>query len=124
MALMTNQGLIPDDIAARYEVHEWRNGLAILTAAHPEEWRDILEVLRGFALLRSDVLQPGGSKGLISRRLDTHFTKLGWIEKAFDTRIVVDKSEFITPTHRWTATRTEWRSKSNGTTRIHSSTAI
>jgi hypothetical protein len=37
MALMTNQLLIPDDIAARYEVHEWRNGLAILTAAHPDE---------------------------------------------------------------------------------------
>jgi hypothetical protein len=59
---MTNQALIPDDIAARYEVHEWRNGLAILAAAHPNEWRDILEVLRDFVLLKSDVLKPGGHK--------------------------------------------------------------
>jgi hypothetical protein len=32
--------------------------------------------------------------------LDSHFIKLGWIEKAFDTRIVVDKSEFAAPTHK------------------------
>jgi hypothetical protein len=47
---MANQPFVPADIAARYEVHEWRNGLAILAAAHSEEWRDITEVLRGFAL--------------------------------------------------------------------------
>ena len=87
---MTNQALVPAEIAARYEVHEWRNGLAILTAAHPEEWANLLEVLRAFVLLKSDVLKPGGSKGLISQRLDSHFTKLGWIEKAFDTTHKVD----------------------------------
>src|SRR5437879_3179548 len=97
---MTNQALVPADIAERYEVREWRSGLAVLTTAHPDEWRDILEVLRGFALLRSDVLKPGGSKGLIALKLDLHFTKLDWIEKAFDTRIIVDKSERVTPTHK------------------------
>jgi hypothetical protein len=50
---MTNQALVPADIEQRYEVHEWRNGLAILTAAHPEEWEDIPRVVRGFKLLRS-----------------------------------------------------------------------
>jgi len=114
---MTNQALVPAEIAARYEVHEWRNGLAILTAAHPEEWANLLEVLRDFVLLKSDVLKPGGSKGLISQRLDSHFTKLGWIEKAFDTRIVVDKSEFVTPTHKVdcyknrVALEVEWNNK-------------
>ena len=114
---MTNQALVPAEIAARYEVHEWRNGLAILTAAHPEEWTNLLEVLRDFVLLKSDVLKPGGSKGLISQRLDSHFTKLGWIEKAFDTRIVVDKSEFVTPTHKVdcyknrVALEVEWNNK-------------
>jgi hypothetical protein len=29
---MTNQALVPGDIEQRYEVHEWRNGLAILPA--------------------------------------------------------------------------------------------
>ena len=114
---MANQSLVPDDIAARFEVHEWRNGLAILSAAHPDEWAGILEVLRGFALLKSDVLKPGGSKGLISSKLDAHFTKLGWIEKKFDTKIVVDSKEHIAPTHKVdcykdrVALEVEWNNK-------------
>ena len=57
---MANQQIVPPDIAARFEVHEWRNGLAILAAAHSDEWANIVEVLRGFSLLKSDVLKPGG----------------------------------------------------------------
>jgi hypothetical protein len=115
---MTNRAaLVPDDIATRYEVHEWRNGLAILTAAHPEEWRDILEVLRHFTLLKNDIMQPGGSRGPIAKKLDSHFIRLGWSEKAFDTRIVVDKSEFVAPTHKVdcyknrVALEVEWNNK-------------
>jgi hypothetical protein len=114
---MANQPIVPKDISARYEVHEWRNGLAILSAAHPAEWDDILAVLRGFRLVKSDILTPGGSKGLISSKLDSHFTKLGWIEKAFDTRIVVDKSEYAAPTHKVdcyknrVALEVEWNNK-------------
>ncbi len=48
---MANQSNVPADIAARYEVHEWRNGLAILAAAHSEEWGNIVDVLRSFKLL-------------------------------------------------------------------------
>jgi hypothetical protein len=114
---MTNQSIVPPDIAARYEVHEWRNGLAILSAAHHGEWDNILEVLRGFALLRSDVMKPGGSKGLISSKLDSHFTQLGWVEKKFDTKIVVDNSEHVAPTHKVdcyknrVALEVEWNNK-------------
>ncbi|MEA2878731.1 MAG: hypothetical protein QOF14_3927 [Hyphomicrobiales bacterium] len=114
---MANQSFVPDDIAARFEVHEWRNGLAILSAAHPEEWAGILVVLRGFTLLKSDVLKPGGSKGLISSKLDSHFTKLGWVEKKFDTKIVVDSTEHIAPTHKVdcyksrVALEVEWNNK-------------
>ena len=97
---MANQLIVPADIAKRYEVHEWRNGLAILAAAHPEEWGNIVEVLRGFALLKSDILKPGGSKALISSKLDSQFTKLDWVEKKFDTKIVVDTAEHIAPTHK------------------------
>jgi hypothetical protein len=114
---MANQPNVPADIVARYEVHEWRNGLAILAAAHPKEWRNILEVLRGFKLLKSDVMKPGGSKGLISSKLDSHFTRLGWVEKKFDTKIVVDSAEHIAPTHKVdcykdrVALEVEWNNK-------------
>lgn len=117
MGGMANQPIVPKDVAARFEVHEWRNGLAILLAAHPDEWGNIVEVLRGFTLLKSDILKPGGSKGLIASRLDSHFTKLGWVEKKFDTKIIVDKEEHVTPTHKVdcyknrVALEVEWNNK-------------
>jgi len=114
---MTNHPIVPADIDARFEVYEWRNGLAILSAAHPGEWANIVEVLRGFVLLKSEILKPGGSKGLIAGRLDSHFTRLGWLEKKFDTKIVVDGNEFVTPTHKVdcyknrVALEVEWNNK-------------
>ncbi|MEA2990402.1 MAG: hypothetical protein QOG83_3113 [Alphaproteobacteria bacterium] len=88
-----------------------------MAAAHPEEWANLVEVLRGFTLLRSDVMKPGGSKGLISSKLDSHFTKLGWVEKKFDTKIVVDTTEHVAPTHKVdcyknrVALEVEWNNK-------------
>jgi hypothetical protein len=114
---MTNHLIVPADIAKRYEVHEWRNGLAILSAAHSQEWDNIVEVLRGFTFTKSEVLTPGGSKGLMAGKLDAHFTKLGWIEKKFETKIVVDQAEHITPTHKIdcyknrVALEVEWNNK-------------
>jgi hypothetical protein len=114
---MPNLPFVPKQIADRFEVHEWRNGLAILSAAHPDEWKNILDVLKGFKLWRSDILKPGGAKGLISSSLDSHFMKLGWVEKKFDTKIVVDKSEFAAPTHKVdcyknrVALEVEWNNK-------------
>jgi hypothetical protein len=114
---MANQPIVPADIAARYEVHEWRNGLAILSTAHSKEWREIIDVLSGFTLLKSDIMQPGGSKGLISSKLDSHFTQLGWVEKKFDTKIVVDAAEHVAPTHKVdcyknrVALEVEWNNK-------------
>jgi len=117
MAPMTNHTLVPADVAKRYEVHEWRNGLAILSAARPQEWREILTVLRGFKLLKADILKPGGRKSGIADKLDGHFFRLGWSEKGFDTRIVVDKTEYVAPTHKVdcyknrVALEVEWNNK-------------
>ena len=114
---MTIRSFVPDDISARYEVREWRNGLAILSAAHAEEWANIHEVLRGFSFLKSEVMTPGGSKGLMAGKLDSHFTRLGWVEKKFDTKIVVDDAEHVTPTHKIdcyknrVALEVEWNNK-------------
>ena len=50
---MTNQALVPAEIAARYEVHEWRNGLAIMTAA-PELPTNDRRVNVGMVVLRDE----------------------------------------------------------------------
>jgi len=41
-------GLIPAQLSAKWEVHEWRNALAILNTVHPQEWKNIVSVLGGF----------------------------------------------------------------------------
>ena len=36
--------LIPKELFDLYEFHEWRNAIAVLSAAYPEEWADILSL--------------------------------------------------------------------------------
>lgn len=91
---------IPSDIAHYYEVHQWRNALAVLEHAHGEEWSDILTVLRGFEIRKEDIAVGGGRKSPVANKLDDHFYELGWQEKAFETSITVDSQVYETPTHK------------------------
>lgn len=50
--------------------------------------------------MRSFVATPGGSKSAVSDWFDKHFSGRGWEEKGFDTMIVVDGIEYVTPTHK------------------------
>jgi hypothetical protein len=91
---------LPDFIRGSYEIHEWKHASAILESDFPTEWLDIIEVLTTFRLLRSDVRTPGGGKSPIATKLDAAFTRRGWREKGFDTRVVVDNVPMLTPTHK------------------------
>jgi len=91
---------IPDALQRLYEIHEWRHACAVLQQDYPREWEDIVQVLSVFRLRKSDIEAPGGRKSRIAESLDGEFYKHGWIEKSFDTRIVVDRSEIISPTHK------------------------
>jgi Restriction endonuclease BglII len=114
---MTVERFAPKDLQDLYEIHEWRNGLAVLSAALPNEWADIQSVLRDFRLYHSEILEPGGRKSKMAVRLDASFEKLGWAAKRFDTRIVVDKKESVSPTHEVdmfknrVAVEVEWNNK-------------
>lgn len=92
--------LIPNDIFDKYHVKEWRNATGILETAWQAEWLQILEVLRGFTLLQSEVLKKGGPKSPIAKRIDSAFYARGWIEKKFDTAITIDAETFESPTHK------------------------
>ena len=96
---MSTIHLVPDDLRSLYHVKEWRNATGILATACPEEWHEIIEVLRAFRLHRSEVLKPGGRKSPIAHRIDGRFYDLGWEERKFDTKIEVDNVEHESPTH-------------------------
>jgi len=93
--------LIPAQLSAKWEVHEWRNALAILNTVHPREWKDIVAVLSAFTLTKSAIAAPGGRKtSNIAGAIDQAFYDRGWEERNFETAVVVDGVEHPSPTHK------------------------
>ena len=74
-------------------------------------------MLSGFRLSKSQLLIRGGRKSDIAGWIDAAFYARGWKEKHFDTKIVVDTSEFESPTHKVdcfknrVALEVEWNNK-------------
>lgn len=93
-------GLLPEFIQTHYEVHEWKHACAILKEDFPDEWNDILSVLTNFRLRRSWITSPGGRKSKVSEFIDDFLYQRGWVEKEFQTQVVVDQTAMDTPTHK------------------------
>lgn len=92
--------LLPQFVVDNYEVHEWKHACAILKEDFPNEWEDILSVLSDFRLHKSWVTNPGGRKSKVSEFIDTYLYNRNWIEKEFQTQVVVDQNTMDTPTHK------------------------
>lgn len=97
---MTTTHLVPTDIGAVYEVHEWRNAAGVLSTAHPAEWQDVLEALRSFRFATSEIVAGGKNKSALARKFDLFLGGRGWKETQFKTAIKVDKDERASPTHK------------------------
>jgi hypothetical protein len=69
--------VFPPGLLPRYQWLETREAAAVFKASNPEEFEDLVRVLRRFALYDSDLLVPGGNRGAVSIRLDSAFEKLG-----------------------------------------------
>lgn len=92
--------LVPDDLKQFYHVREWRNAAGVLATACPDEWNEIIEVLRAFRLLRSEIEAAGGRKSPIAKQIDGAFYARSWQEKQFETAIKIDQEIFESPTHK------------------------
>ena len=92
--------LIPSDVRSRYRIQQWGHACAILATDFPVEFDDLMDCLRRFKLLRSDILTPGGDRSPISSKIDELLHGRGWVEKRFDTQIVVDGVPYPNPTHK------------------------
>ena len=94
--------LIPRSLRRKYRFDEREHAVAILATDFPREWDDILACLRSFCLKRSAILTPGGRLSGISIEIDSFLQSpdRGWMEKKFDTKVVVDGVEIPNPTHK------------------------
>jgi hypothetical protein len=82
------EGEFPADIRARYDFLEVRNAASVIRAANPGEFDDVVDVLRHFTLLRSDVTEPGRNRSELVGRLDRAFKQRGWREGSHRLKIV------------------------------------
>ena len=114
---MSTEHLIPAELLNGYHIKEWRNATGILTTACKQEWDEVIEVLRGFRLLKSEVRVGGGNRSLITRWIDEPLYAKGWEEKMFKAAIVVDGARIDSPTHSvdcfkgGVAVEMEWNNK-------------
>lgn len=91
---------LPPEIINKYDVYEYRHAIAILNVDFPEEYSEVIEMLCTFTLKKSAILTPGGKKSPISEALDSFLYKRGWVEKEFNTQLIIDGTTHVTPTHK------------------------
>ncbi len=91
---------IPESVRTNYEIHEWKHAIAIISQDFPDEWRDILAVLEAIRLKKSWIVRPGGRKSKVSEYIDSFLYERGWVEKHFQTEMVVDGMSMLSPTHK------------------------
>ncbi|HYC87229.1 MAG TPA: BglII/BstYI family type II restriction endonuclease [Chryseosolibacter sp.] len=93
-------GHFPPDICEKYEIHEWKHASAILRHDFPNEWEDLIAMLRAFKLKKSWIAKGGGNKTELGKWIDGFLGKRGWVEKQFYTAVIVDESKLESPTHK------------------------
>ena len=90
----------PKDILDKFEIHEWKHACAILKSEFPNEWKELIEMLTAFQLKKSWIAKGGGNKTKLSRWVDDFMGARGWIEKQFQTSVIVDEDRMDSPTHK------------------------
>jgi len=70
----------------RWAFLETSSAAAVLRSVCPEEWRDIVEVLRTFTLQPKTWLKRGGNRGEVAREIDQMFTDRAWREIRVDLK--------------------------------------
>ena len=108
---------IPEDVRARFYVEERRHAHAIMAADFPQELSELIECLRNFRLLRSEVVAEGGGKTKIADRFDVFLAARAWHEKATAIEMAVDSIPRRIETHKVDrfksriAVEVEWNNK-------------
>lgn len=92
---------IPADIRAKYEVFSYRSAAVILAESHPEEFQEVLRVLRDFTLTTEMIRKAGGNKSEIPKAFSQFLHPRKWYETSVRGDLIVRKywSE-LTPTER------------------------
>lgn len=92
--------LLSEFIRKNYEIHEWKHAVTILDGDFPNEMSELINALEKFRFYKSWITVGGGRKSKIAEWFDNQLGTNGWIEKSFDTKMLVDGVESLSPTHK------------------------
>jgi hypothetical protein len=80
--------VLPADVLERYDWAETRKAAAALAATNPDEFGELVEVLRAFAVTPArDITPAGGSESETAGHLNRQFRLLGWREGSYRLRV-------------------------------------
>ncbi len=108
---------IPEDIAALYEIHDYKHAAAILMYEFPEEFGDICNALKTFQFTVEDVTTAGGNESQIPKKFSKILRPLGWKEDQLTAKLVIGDQVVSYDTHKVdyikgrVALDLEWNSK-------------
>jgi len=85
----TPPGMMPDGFERKYEIKSFRNAANLLRTAHPEEARQLFEVLSAFEIQLEDILKKGGNKSEVAKKLEAALHPLGWNETRISGDLLV-----------------------------------
>jgi CRISPR-associated protein Csd2 len=80
---------VPADIVAKYEVYSYRNAALILSEAHPVEFSELMDALRGFWLTTSIITKAGGNESDVPKIISTALRPLGWHETTIQADLLI-----------------------------------
>ena len=84
--------VVPADIFQRYEVHSYRNAAVILSETRQNEWKDILDALRGFSITTDVIRRPGGNESDVPKMFSTLLRACNWYETTIQGDLLVKLS--------------------------------
>lgn len=114
---MVPNSVISSEVLSKFDVFDWRNALAVLHAVHPLEFKDLMAALAAFELRWTSLAEKGKNKTETAKLLDSSLYARDWVEKSFETQIIVDGVATPTPTHsvdcykNRVALEVEWNNK-------------
>lgn len=77
---MDLQRYIEKDLFEKFEFHNYNHAAEVITQAFPEEWANIVKVLRALEITTDDLRKAGGNETDIPKKFDDVLYPLGWRE--------------------------------------------
>lgn len=83
--------MFPQDIINKYEIYNYYHAGEILKTAYPDEYNDLIDVLRNVNITIGDIIKSGGNESAIPQKYKEILFKKNWAE----TRIHGDLNLYL-----------------------------